>query len=184
MENASKALIIAGAILISILLISIGILLINSAQDTANSGTIAMSSQAIQAFNSQFTEYEGSNKSSREVSQLLDTVISSNASHSNQVVIRFYKKSSVSNQYKPRHPSFNPHELTLTSDVYLSERGTYGVADGHHILDISIIKDTVNYYNNGKYDIRFSYCNSKEAKKSINKSLNLAEGVYSLFGLI
>ena len=33
MENASKALIIAGAILIAILLITIGIILINSARD-------------------------------------------------------------------------------------------------------------------------------------------------------
>ncbi len=34
MENASKALIIAGAILISILLISVGVLIMNSTGDT------------------------------------------------------------------------------------------------------------------------------------------------------
>ena len=40
MENASKALIIAGAILLSILLISLGIMIFTQAQDaTKNSGT-------------------------------------------------------------------------------------------------------------------------------------------------
>ena len=81
MENASKALIIAGTILISILLITIGIVLINSGRDVANSGKNAMSSSAIQAFNSQFTKYEGNNKSYSEVKQLLNTIVSSNASH-------------------------------------------------------------------------------------------------------
>ena len=88
MENASKALIIVGAILIAILLITIGIVLINSAKGITDQGVTAMSSQSIQAFNSQFTQYEGTTKSSKEILSLLDTVNSSNASHSNQVVVR------------------------------------------------------------------------------------------------
>ena len=36
MENASKALIIAGAILLAILLISLGIMIYNQAQNTVN----------------------------------------------------------------------------------------------------------------------------------------------------
>ena len=36
MENASKALIIAGAILLSILLISLGIMIFNNASNVAN----------------------------------------------------------------------------------------------------------------------------------------------------
>ena len=51
MENASKALIIAGAILISILLISIGIILINSGKDITSTGTAGMQNQKIQIFN-------------------------------------------------------------------------------------------------------------------------------------
>ena len=87
MENASKALIIAGAILIAILLITIGIILINSGRDIVGTGVTAMSSQAIQAYNSQFTPYEGRNKSYADVCKLIDTVIASNASNANQVII-------------------------------------------------------------------------------------------------
>lgn len=47
MENASKALIIAGVILISILLISIGIMLINSGKDITETRTTGVNTQKI-----------------------------------------------------------------------------------------------------------------------------------------
>ena len=77
MENASKALIIAGAILISILLISIGIILINSGKDVTETGTAGMQRQQIETFNSQFTPYQGTIKGS-QVRSLLSTVRASN----------------------------------------------------------------------------------------------------------
>lgn len=77
MENASKALIIAGAILLAILLISLGIMVFTQAQDvTKNSG---MSKAEINAFNSQFTKYEGIRKGS-EIKSLIQEVNSSNIS--------------------------------------------------------------------------------------------------------
>lgn len=62
MENASKALIIAGAILLSILLISLGILIFNQAQSAINSS--GMSDAELTAFNQKFTKYEGKQKGS------------------------------------------------------------------------------------------------------------------------
>lgn len=78
MENASKALIIAGAVLISILLITIGIILINSGRDVIEGSTTQMSSQKIQTFNAQFTAYEGTKKGS-EIKGIYNTVEASNA---------------------------------------------------------------------------------------------------------
>lgn len=51
MENASKALIIAGAILISILLISLGIIMFNQSKSTTDqaSGTANAMEQGAQA---------------------------------------------------------------------------------------------------------------------------------------
>ena len=85
MENASKALIIAGAILISILLISIGIILINSGRSVTSTGTTQMQSQEIETFNSRFTAYEGSRKGS-ELRSLFSAVKSSNATDSSHQV--------------------------------------------------------------------------------------------------
>ena len=75
MENASKALIIAGAILLAILLISLGIMIFNQAQDTVdNSG---MSQAEITAFNNKFLKYEGTQKGSVAKS-LINEVLATN----------------------------------------------------------------------------------------------------------
>lgn len=63
MENASKALIIAGAILLSIAIIAIGMAVYNNAADSV-SGT-DMTSEQVTAYNSTFTSYEGSIRGSR-----------------------------------------------------------------------------------------------------------------------
>lgn len=77
MENASKALIIAGAILLAILLISLGIMVFQQGQDAIkNSG---MSKAEISAFNGQFTKYEGDRRGS-SVKSLIQEVNASNAS--------------------------------------------------------------------------------------------------------
>ena len=80
MENASKALIIAGAILLSILLISLGIMIFNTAQDTTkNSG---MNQAQVSSFNNKFTKYEGDIKGS-EVRSLVQEIIASNGDENN-----------------------------------------------------------------------------------------------------
>ena len=60
MENASKALIIAGAILLAILLISLGIMIYSQAQDTVSDS--GMDQAAVTSFNNQFLKYEGNIK--------------------------------------------------------------------------------------------------------------------------
>ena len=75
MENASKALIMAGAVLIAILIISLGIMIFNnmskSAKDAAN-----MDEQEIANFNSKITPYLGDNISGSQVNALIQLVIS------------------------------------------------------------------------------------------------------------
>lgn len=62
MENASKALIIAAAILIAILLISVGVYVVGVAQEQINNSD--MSSIEVTTFNQKFTKYQGSQKGS------------------------------------------------------------------------------------------------------------------------
>lgn len=76
MENASKALIIAGAILISILIIGLGVFIFSRAKGTI--GKADLSSQEAQAQNQQFDAYFGSNVSAQEIKQLLSLIRSNN----------------------------------------------------------------------------------------------------------
>lgn len=63
MENASKALIIAGAILLSIAIIGIGMFVYQSVSGTIQDAA-DMSEQEISAYNQDFTTYEGSARGS------------------------------------------------------------------------------------------------------------------------
>ena len=78
MENATKALLIAAAILIAIILISMGIAVVRQGQEAVQS--IDMSEAEILAHNSKFTNYAGSNVSGSEVKVLLGIVLSHNQS--------------------------------------------------------------------------------------------------------
>ena len=76
MENASKALIIAGAILLSILLISLGIMVYNNAKGTAeNTG---LDSEKIQTFNTKIIQYCGTSKSGTDMNSLMGQISASN----------------------------------------------------------------------------------------------------------
>ncbi len=57
MENASKALIIAGAILLSILIIGLGMFVYTQAKGVLDG--INMDSTKVEAYNGEFLEYEG-----------------------------------------------------------------------------------------------------------------------------
>jgi len=81
MENASKALVIAGAILVSILLISIGVLIINSTGDMTDRVGTTADTMAIETFNSQFTQYEGDAVSAANIKSLVSKVNASNATN-------------------------------------------------------------------------------------------------------
>ena len=80
MENASKALIIAGAILLSILIVSLGIMVFQNAKNTVGSSNL--NKQEIEAFNSQWEGYEGTKKTASEVRTAAQAIIASNASES------------------------------------------------------------------------------------------------------
>ena len=81
MENASKALIIAGAILISILLISVGIIIMNAINDPVSRTSETASSQAVQIFNSQFTGYAGTEVDYNTTKQCITAVKSAKGEH-------------------------------------------------------------------------------------------------------
>ena len=75
MENASKALIIAGAILLSILIIALGMTVYNSSSSVT--GSIGMDAQEISAFNSKFLSYQGKQKGP-QVTALLNYIQTNN----------------------------------------------------------------------------------------------------------
>ena len=85
MENASKALIIAGAILLSILIISLGIMVYNNAKSTVSDANL--SSEQAQTYNSKFTMYAGADIPAANVNSLVAAVNANNATNDNKITI-------------------------------------------------------------------------------------------------
>ena len=79
MENASKALIIAGAILLAILIISLGIMIYNQASGVVNNN--AVGEVDISTFNNKFTQYEGDKVRGAQVNALLQQIQSNNITY-------------------------------------------------------------------------------------------------------
>ena len=85
MENASKALIIAGAILLSILIIGLGMFIYQQAAGAMEG--VNMNSQEVQAYNSQFLNYEGQ-RNGASVRALCDLVRNHNNSNANDTSLQ------------------------------------------------------------------------------------------------
>ena len=90
MENATKALLIAGSVLIAILIIAVGLRIFNSTQGTVESAQTTMNSTDVTMFNSQFTSYIGKNKTKNEVIQFTNKVIASNASSKHNITVNIF----------------------------------------------------------------------------------------------
>lgn len=76
MENATKALLIAAAVLIAILIISLGIVIYQMAAETVEG--VNFSGQEVEANNEKFSRYNGQHRRGSEVNAMLKTVLNAN----------------------------------------------------------------------------------------------------------
>ena len=81
MENATKALLIAAAVLITILIISFGIIIYNMASTATDSSS--MSEVEVSTFNAKFLQFEGKRVSGSKVNTMLTTVLNNNMQQEN-----------------------------------------------------------------------------------------------------
>lgn len=86
MENASKALIIAAAVIISILLVGFGMIAINQGRD--NMGSMDLSPQEISAHNSKFESFDGSVKGTT-LRTLVGTIANNNDEYEDRKITVF-----------------------------------------------------------------------------------------------
>lgn len=107
MENASKALIIAGAILLAVLIIALGMLIFNQAKGAA--GGINLDSQKITAYNGEFTSYFGDNVNGSQVRSLVEIVNTHNRANTSDasliITINGTAYDTTKDDYKTSHYS-------------------------------------------------------------------------------
>ena len=100
MENATKALIMAGAILVAILLISTGIIILRSTKGVEEQVGTVSDSMAASVFNAQFTQYIGNNIPAVQVKSLVSMVkVNNTKDPSHPVSIKFNRRYLCKHKY-------------------------------------------------------------------------------------
>lgn len=125
MENASKALIIAGAILLSILIIGLGMMVFNQAKEAITGSGIDQ--QKVATYNAQFQDYTGANVSGSRVRSLYDTVRDHNVTNQDDdsllVSINSENTASALNAGKATIKAGRTYTVTVPDDGYDSKTG-------------------------------------------------------------
>ena len=124
MENATKALLIAAAVLIAILIISLGLVVYNNSASTVNQANL--SSQEIQAQNEKFTRYNGTNKRGSEVNSLLQTALNYNLNTTddgNKVIVEYGAEKLVDKNSKSITKQMDTSKLYKITVNYGGEGG-------------------------------------------------------------
>jgi len=78
MDNASKALIIAGAVLIAVMLVSVGVMIYQNSIGLVQNQMSNIDSLDAVAFNATFTQYCGTNKNAQNAKTLIEKITQSN----------------------------------------------------------------------------------------------------------
>lgn len=162
MENASKALIIAAAVLVAVLLITLAIKITTSASEIANSES-SLSEVEAKAFNQKFTPYEGKRKSQSDVLVLLKTVASSNSVSDNKVAVKLHNMGSPS---------------VYDSCRYLIKDDNTGAAIRGPSCNVVSLEEIIDVVKKSPftYKVTLYYCTKSNQSLANNRDLNPAIG--------
>ena len=129
MENASKALIIAGAILLAILIIGLGIFIYRQAANTVSD--TGMDQLAIQQFNAQFENFLDKEITGTAAKSLYDTILNNNntaETDATKVELRIDGTEVTSKSAITATSKYSAHEKT--SEVEEPAAGEYSRENG------------------------------------------------------
>lgn len=142
MENASKALLIAGAILLCILIIAIGMYIYNSAQSTIQDSLTSMSTQEIEAFNNNWESYKGKQTGSN-ISALVGRLIANAKTFEDE---------------PGKIPAVTMPKITAAGNENITAKTNGAGSQQNYINDITKIKNKIE--NKHAYYVTFAYADT------------------------
>ena len=166
MENASKALLIAGAILICILLIAVAMYIYNSANATIKSAGSKMSQQEKDIYNANIQSYVNNGVKGSEIKSMLDSIISQNQSNVGEEgkFIGVYTNGNISNYDR----GGNLSSACNNASVYSNNDGS-----------------TIDDGENNETNVQEATTEMKKLKAKINSQKNydveakMSQGIYT-----
>lgn len=139
MENASKALIIAGSVLVALLIVSLGVLLFTNTSESLRNNA-ELDKQEIAVFNEQFLDYTGSSVSGTKVNALIELVRSvDNECISSQDYTKAVEiKGNVTMRIEGNKLIHDPRRVETGASKYYDVTEEYG---NNGLINVIYIKD-------------------------------------------
>ena len=128
MENATKALLIAAAVLIVIVIIALGVALLNPGSDMKGQAEAVGESTSVQAFNTHFSPYLGNNKKASDVRALVTDVLASNKHNVYKVEVMFKGTKIIAKETPTTVSDYAPQDAK-TYNIEASYKGEGGRID-------------------------------------------------------
>lgn len=128
MENASKALLIAGAILLVMIIIGLAVIVVFRSEILSKWFSEELDVASIQVHNNQFMKYEGKNKEFYEVQQLLSDIIVANKKVESKefyIQIDTSRYNTTRNYFYER--TFYSRNSNLLNQIYNNPEGYFGI---------------------------------------------------------
>lgn len=117
MENASKALIIAGSVLIAILLISLVLFILKSTSGTTDQTQKLGETLEVQQFNSQFLKYCGTSVKGSQVRTLCEVIIAHNANSEDSKKVKIFSTDDVNEISTKRNSIKTNQNYSVTQHI-------------------------------------------------------------------
>lgn len=134
MENASKALVIAGTVLIAVFILSVGIYVFVSFSEVSYKNEEENSKQAIAQYNNKFTKYEGTDMTIHDVVTLVNLAKDYNERKSDRKITVSFRNEPLEERSKE-----NIIDLLKNSGTYYIKGDiTYYDVDKKYIRQIEI----------------------------------------------
>ena len=140
MENASKALIIAGAILISILLISVAVLIVNSSRNLTDQQQKTVTAMGVDTFNNQFNIFVNPRLSAAQTKELISKVRTNNRTNGSTAALNNVPVATNNTNYLIKLTGVYDEANVVSSRTYKVEISNYD--DAGYITTISITQNT------------------------------------------
>ena len=154
MENASKALLMAGTILISVMLISLGTYLFATFGNYSKNINDNINQKTKQEFNAQFTKYENSECTVYDIVTIINLAKDSNSKYEEYSNGRIQNYNNASNSY-----------------IYVSLNGDNSINETSNTDALNNFISNHNSTNNGEYADKYTCTVNISNKTGLVKSI-------------
>lgn len=187
MENASKALIMAGGILIALLVIGALLLMFNQIGDYEKAQTSSVKSTQIADFNKEFSKYTGDNIKGYDMITLVNKALDFNSKegtiketansvdYSKKIYINLKNMKAFKNKYGSSDALFTENEYKNNGLINVINSFNNNVQNKHNlsVKEISIL--SANYDNIAYTEAEKNDPSKKTIKELIGKDLSITQ---------